>query len=537
MHPFLLTPEDIESYLDSGHWSKETMVDRYTLYASEIPDGAACHDRTESYNWTQLHTVTDRLASNLIDLGLARDATALVQIPSSCREFILRIGLKKAGIIGAFAPMQWRHQELEYTSAHVKPALVVMDRGLMGLKEAESLDAIYGTLPNRPLRIDLADHSSNGWNRWDDLLKPMQNGNALEKLSGRRFEFDEVSLITVSSGTSGAAKLCEWPEGAQMCKSRALGERMGLTPDDHVGIFAPMSGAAGLVVWMISASTPFLCTFPNSFKAANLLNLIHKYKITVVTTVPVILNRMVKENLQSYDLSSLRQLRVGTAAVDLAAARLFEEKTGCRVVVAAGAMECPGFGHASVEEPKEIRLDGSIGLPLRGCQLRIEDEQGHLLPAGTIGELKVSAPFASSGYWNNPVETKTVWSNGWCSTGDIGLLNEDGRLTLKGRLKETINRSGYKILPAELEKEISKHSDIFECAVVGAPDKEYGEAPWAFVQLRSGSTLDTAALTRFLKENGLANYKVPTRFIEIIEFPRVAGSKINKKELLKLAQS
>ena len=102
-----------------------------------------------------------------------------------------------------------------------------------------------------------------------------------------------------------------------MCKSRVLGERMGLTPDDHVGIFAPMSGAAGLVVWMISASTPFPCTFPSSLKAADLLNLIQKYKITVVTTVPVILARMAKENLESYDLSSLRQLRVGTAAVDL----------------------------------------------------------------------------------------------------------------------------------------------------------------------------------------------------------------------------
>ena len=113
------------------------MVDRYTLYASKIPNVAACRDRTESYNWAQLHAVTNRLALNLIDMGLTRDATALVQIPSSCREFILRIGLKKAGIIGAFAPMQWGHQELEYTSIRVKPSLVIMDRALMGLRQVE----------------------------------------------------------------------------------------------------------------------------------------------------------------------------------------------------------------------------------------------------------------------------------------------------------------------------------------------------------------------------------------------------------------
>ena len=223
MRPFLLTSKDIDRYLHSGHWSSETMVDRYTTYASEIPNHTACRDRTDSYNWAQLHTVTDRLAANLIDMGVARDATALVQIPSSCREFILRIGLKKAGIIGAFAPMQWRHQELEYTSVRVKPSLVITDRGLMGLREVEILDAIYEKLPNLSIRIDLAEHPSNDWMGWDDLFKFTPNNNALTNLARRPFKFDEVSLITVSSGTSGAAKLCEWPEGAHMCKSRVLG--------------------------------------------------------------------------------------------------------------------------------------------------------------------------------------------------------------------------------------------------------------------------------------------------------------------------
>lgn len=536
MRPFLLTPEDIDAYLESGHWSSETMVDRYDAYALEFHNVVACCDQTESHSWAQLHAVTDRLATNLIDLGLARDATALVQMPSSCREIILRIGFKKAGIIGAFTPMQWRHQELEYTLACVKPSLIVMDRGIVDSGEAAWLDDIFKKMPSPSFRIDLADEPSNGWLGWADVLKPTQNSNALGKLAQRRFKFDEVSLITVSSGTSGVAKLCEWPEGAQMCKSRVLGERLGLMPDDHVGIFAPMSGAAGLVVWMTSASTPFLCTFPSSFKAAHLLHLIHKYKITVATTVPVILARMAQEELHSYDLSSLRQLRVGTAAVNVEAARLFEDRTGCRVVVAAGSMECPGFGHANAEEPKDIRLNGSVGLPLHGCRLRIEDEQGDLLPTGTFGELKVLAPFASSGYWNNPEATESVWSNGWCSTGDIGVLDDDGRLTLKGRLKETINCSGHKVLPAEVEKEISKHPDIFECAVVAAPDREYGEVPWAFVQLRPGSTLDTGALIGILRENGLASYKFPTRFIDILEFPRVAGSKVDKNALLKMAQ-
>lgn len=126
MQPFLVTPDIIDTYLNAGHWSRETMLDRYRVHASEYPDKIACRDGTEVYSWAELDATSDRLAANLIDLGLDRDATALIQIPSTCREIVLRVALKKAGIIGVFAPLQWRRRELAYVRERIGPSLVAI---------------------------------------------------------------------------------------------------------------------------------------------------------------------------------------------------------------------------------------------------------------------------------------------------------------------------------------------------------------------------------------------------------------------------
>jgi non-ribosomal peptide synthetase component E (peptide arylation enzyme) len=537
MRPFLVTPDIIDDYLDAGYWTRETMIDRYRAHATAYPDRIACRDGKTTYTWADLDTASDRLAANLIDLDLDRDATALIQIASSCREIVLRVALKKAGIIGIFATLQWRRRELAYVWDRIDPHLVVMSSDRMETELGDWLDDAVANSAGPRHRIDMAATPSDGSIGWRELLDRPAADNMLAQIADRQFRFDEISLVTASSGTSGIAKLCEWPEGAQVFMSRVLQERMAITGDDTTGIFAPMSGAAGLMMWMVSWTVPCATAFPDDYKPATMLDLVADTGVTVGTTVPVILARLAQEPPGARDLSSLRLMRVGTAAADMESARTFEDRTGCHVIIASGSMECTGFGHANVTEPKELRLDGSVGLPLLGCRLRIDDPQGNAVPAGISGELKVTAPFSSSGYWKDPETTANVWSDGWYATGDIGVLDTNGRLTLLGRIKDTINRSGHKILPAEVEHEIMGHPNVMECSVVAAPDREYGQVPWAFVQMRPGCGFDADALAGIIRNSGLASYKIPARFIEVTEFPRISDNKIDKKALLETALS
>lgn len=535
MKPYLLDRGAIEAYLAAGHWSRTTMAERYAAYARDVPDKTACRDAEGEITWRRLDELTTRIAANLIARGIPRDARALAQMTSSNREMILRIALKKAGIIGCFAPMQWRRRELDHARRRLDPAAVFVSPEAMDEERAAWLNEAFAGRAEPVLRAALAKESPKGWLNWPTLCEAPQDAGALGRVADRSFRFDEVSLITVSSGSSGLPKLCEWPEAAQVCVGRAIAGRLNIGADDNVGVFAPMSGAAGLLAWAASAATSCAFTFPDGYNARDLLRLVEEARITVATTVPVVLARLSRENLASFDLGSLRAVRVGTAVADPDAARRLERLTNCRVVVAAGSMECPGFGHADVREPAALRLDGSVGLPLPGCRRRIEDESGSALPPGRIGRLRVSAPYASSGYWNDPQATRAAWSEGWCATGDLGVIDEDGRLTLLARGKEVINRSGHKILPIEVEREIAKHPDVFQCAVVAAPDPEYGEAPWAFFQAHEGKTPDPEALLDLLRAGGLATYKMPARFIQLSALPRVSGGKIDKKSLLRMA--
>ena len=529
MQPTLLTPPDISRLLKDGHWKKETQATRFAYYATVRPKAAACQDLTGTLTWAELDAATNQLAANLVSLGLARDSRALVRMPSGCPEVVVRIALKKAGIIGAFVPMQWRRRELEYVRERIDPELLIMTT----VDSNDEAEREWAETAFCGVRVDPKGHAKAGWFQWSKIVGQTPAYANLKALTGRAFAYDEVSLITASSGTSGLAKLCEWPEAAQMCIGRAIGARLSLTAKDTVGIFSPLSGAAGVLVWLVSGTTPAKFVFPSNYDPSSLLDLTVKSGITVATTVPVILARLAQEPLVNYDLTNLRALRVGTAAADMDAAHLFENGAACRVVVAAGSMECPGFAHADFNENKDTRLSGAIGLPLPGCRIKIVDGDGRQAQDGEIGQLTVSAPYAASGYWNDDIATQAAWSDGWFATGDMGCLLPDGRLRLMGRLKETINRSGLKILPAEVERELSRHPSVFECAVVAASDKEYGEVPWAFIQLQPDHTLNTEALVVQLRDQGMASYKIPVRFIAVDRFPRVADNKIDKTRLLK----
>ena len=177
------------------------------------------------------------------------------------------------------------------------------------------------------------------------------------------------------------------------------------------------------------------------------------------------------------------------------------------------------------------RRGGTVGFPLPGVGVRVVDGDGSRLPDGTVGALEVRGPNVFAGYWRMPEKTKQEFSaDGWFRTGDVGLIDDLGYVSIVGRSKDLIISGGYNVYPAEIEGVCNELPGVAETAVVGVPHPDFGEAVVAVIVPRPGESVDADALTRTLKAK-IANFKVPKAVFVVAELPRNAMGKVQKNRL------
>jgi long-chain acyl-CoA synthetase len=173
-----------------------------------------------------------------------------------------------------------------------------------------------------------------------------------------------------------------------------------------------------------------------------------------------------------------------------------------------------------------------VGVPLPGTDLKIIDmtDDTKILPPGEVGEICIKGPQVMTGYYKNPEETKSSLIDGWFHTGDIGVLDEDGYLTIVDRKKDVVISSGFNVYPKEIDEILFEHPDIVEACAVGIPDEKRGEAIKAYVVKRPGSKLIEKEVVLFCREK-LTGYKIPAKIEFIDELPKSAIGKILRREL------
>jgi len=299
------------------------------------------------------------------------------------------------------------------------------------------------------------------------------------------------------------------------------------------GIFAPVGGGAGAMVWLAAAQVGCRMVLSDSLAAEVLLDLIERERVSFMGTVPAILLRILEcPNLSRYDLSSLRVIRTGTAALSPSVAKEAETKLGCVVAPAYGSMETVSISQAGLNDPPEIRLGGAVGKALPGIEVKVVDEASREVRHGEVGELWVRGPGTSSGYYRDPEATIRAWGQlgreGWFRMGDLASMDAQGNITLLGRKKEVIIRGGNKIFPAEIESLLCGHPKILEAAVVGVSHPALGEVPCAFVIPRTGQDPAPEEISAFLRSRNIASYKLPERVVVVDEFPRLESNKVDK---------
>jgi malonyl-CoA/methylmalonyl-CoA synthetase len=179
------------------------------------------------------------------------------------------------------------------------------------------------------------------------------------------------------------------------------------------------------------------------------------------------------------------------------------------------------------------RVPGSVGVPLPGVEARLSDDAGTPVPPGTPGEIEIRGETVFLEYWRRPEDTRKAFRNGWFLTGDIA-VEDNGVFRILGRSSvDIIKTGGYKVSALEIEETLRTHPDIKECAVVGAPDRVWGERVCAALVMRGNAVLDVDAFKQWSKKR-LAPYKVPKKVIVLPELPKNAMGKVSKPALKEL---
>jgi long-chain acyl-CoA synthetase len=185
---------------------------------------------------------------------------------------------------------------------------------------------------------------------------------------------------------------------------------------------------------------------------------------------------------------------------------------------------------ASFNHPDRERKAGSIGTPIRGCEMKVVDDDGNEVAQGEIGEILIKGDNVMKGYWRHPDATAEAIKDGWFATGDMARVDEDGYFFIVDRKKELIIRGGYNIYPREVEEVLYEHPAVREAAVVGVPHEELGEEVGAAVALKEGQQVEAEELSAFVKDR-LAAYKYPRRIWFVDELPKGPTGKILKREI------
>ena len=382
----------------------------------------------------------------------------------------------------------------------------------------------------------------------DDLIGPASGYAALPDRAppDRNIHPDDDATILYTSGTTGRPKGALGTHRNIMCNlvnitftgARAVIRRGDPLPAPATAQkshllpvpFFHVTGCHSAMIPAVANGSKIVLMY--KWNAEQALELIERERVNALSSVPSMAWQLIESpDFDKRDTSSLEGLSYGGAAAapELARkiARLFPGKFAGQGY---GATETSSVSTSNGAEDYLARPD-SVGPATPGCDLRVIDESGNVLPVGAIGELEIYGGNVIKGYWNNPEGTAKAFRDGWYRTGDIVRMDEEGFVYLLDRAKDMLIRGGENIYCVEIEDALLAHPDIIDAAVIGIPDRVLGELVGAVVQLKPGTHVTVEQILDHLRPR-LAAFKMPVRIdIRAEEMPRTASGKIMKREL------
>jgi len=483
--------------------------------------------------WGELEKRTARIAANLAVRGFrAGDRIALFSENSDTLAELF-FALARCGVIAVPINPRSVLREVEF---------ILSDVGARGLFVSAKLAPRLAAAPGAPARldVDLLFGAGEGHGCPVDVSELHAPAPPVAPLR----DADPLRSIKYTSGTTGTPKGCISSQRQFLCSLQSYLIRMPFQSDDRCLLALPMTAGVGIYLLTAYVYMGLPTVLHDRFDADCFLDEIERSRITRFYAVPTMISALVNaQSKRPRDCSSLRYAGYGGSPAAFALIRRGMETLGCGFYQTFGSSETGGFVTCLMPEDHRLLVRDNAGVSdsagvsimpcgreLQGVGLRLVDDSGKDVPEGEIGEIWVRSDSTMTGYWNHPEHTAEALSDGWLKSGDLGVRDRYGFISVVDRKKDMIISGGFNVYSSEVESVIQRHPGVAKVAVVGRPDPHWGESVVAFVVRHAGAICSDEEL-KLLCERDLAGFKRPQNFFFVEGLPETSTGKIRKAEL------
>jgi acyl-CoA synthetase (AMP-forming)/AMP-acid ligase II len=530
-------PESRRRYETAGLWAGATLTGMLREHAQIAPGALAVVDGTDGRTVTygELWDDVVKFSSYLIANGIRPGDVVSVQLPNRYEAVVADLGALAAGaILNPLLP-NYRSHELAHILNWIGTKVIVTAGFYRGFDFSTMIDELRKEkVPSLDLHVVLdGQRGIPGADKGTGETAAGPSGEASIGLP--ELDAADVSEIVFTSGTEAIPKAVMHTENTANCAVQKTFEFLGMAPSDVVWMPSPVGHSTGLnfgIRFAIYLGLPLV--LQDAWDARRAIELISAYRCSFTLAATTFLSDLLDAAAHEpgCDLSSMRFFSCGGAPVTAELVRAADER-GIGVLRLYGATETLSATWMPVNAgpAKKAATDGAV---MPHVALEVRDEAGAKVSNGTPGELVVRSANTAVGLFNDPERTaRTFLPDGWVRTGDLGTLDDEGYVTVIGRLKEIIIRGGLNIAPREIEDELSQMPGVRAVAVLGLPNERLGEITCACIVADPArpAVIELAEVAAFLEGRGVAKYKFPQRIERVPELPMTPSGKVQKHVL------
>ncbi len=523
--------QELENFYDQRAWVHYTLDEYLEEKAKRYSKNVAIIDGELEVTYETLIQEAKNYAGRMVADGIKKGDKVVIQLPN-CLEFVFVIfALFKIGAIPVLALANHRKIEIKGIIKNSRAVAYIAKSNYLGFSYDNFIKEI-----ETEMNYKLKKYILGNTNEYKKFYTSKRNDYSYRLDFVHSNHYKDTALLLLSGGTTGIPKLiprrhCDYIYVAEQSARRCL-------LDENTIYLASLSmahnfplGCPGIIGTFSVGGTVIIC---NVTSPDEIFPLIEENSATHTALVPSIAKMCIdfyKLN-PDYDIRSLKLIQVGGALLDAYTGKEIVETLNCMLQQVYGIAE--GLICMTSPKDRDELIYHTQGVPISEYdEIKIVDENGNEVADGEFGELYVRGPYTIYSYYNAP-DIKCVDDNMYFMTGDKVCKQQNGRYKIVGRIKEMINKSGEKILPTEIESLLLTHSQIDDVKVIGIEDEIVGEK--ICVCLKNGTNLNVHELRTYLKNHGLADFKLPDCIKTVNEWPLTSFGKIDIKKLKSLVK-